>query len=261
MNCTIWRNSCLKLTLAAAFAAVCPLAQADTVTISDPYVGQNSSASGAASQASDVIGSYSEFDIDKLVFTAITPGNVTVQVDFNHAVPGSSNTADLALNPYVFPKATLPVGDLLFDVNGVDTFGVALVAHDGLIAGDLYQITNTYSSDHFLAGSGYYWRFGTPVQMDPNGAQLIGTGAAPVTVGLGGAEVQTTLSFATNAAFWNDLAAAGLSVHFESAVCANDVLDGRVTAPTPEPAQMVLFGTVLVIAMPLLSKKLRRTQI
>jgi hypothetical protein len=261
MHSLVSRDSCLKFALAAALAAACPLAHADSVTISDPYVGQISSASGAASQASDVIGNYSEFDIDKLVFTSITPGNITVQVDFNHAVSGSPATADLALNPYVFPKATLPVGDLLFDVNGVYTFGVALVAHDGLIAGDLYQITSTYSSDDFLAGSGYYWRFGTPVQMDPNGAQLIGTGAAPVTVGLGGAEVQTTLSFATNGTFWNDLTASGLSVHFGSAVCGNDVLDGRITAPTPEPAQMLLFGTVLLIAMPLLRKKLRRAQL
>jgi hypothetical protein len=97
--------------------------------------------------------------------------------------------------------------------------------------------------------------------MDPNGAQHVGAGAAPATVGIGGVEVQTTLSFATSANFWNDLAASGLSVHFESAVCGNDVLDGRITAPTPEPAQIALFGTVLLIAMPLLRKKLRRSQI
>jgi hypothetical protein len=120
MHSFISRDTCLKLALAAVLSAAIPLAHAD-ITTNDSYFGQSNSGSGASSQASDVIGSCNEFDIDKIVFIALTPGNVTVQVDFNHSVPGSSTTPDLGLNPYVFPKATLPVGDRLFD--GVDKYG------------------------------------------------------------------------------------------------------------------------------------------
>jgi hypothetical protein len=237
---------------------VCGGAQgyADTISIIDAYGGQNSSASGAASLASDVIGLYSEFDIDRIVFMSITPGNITAQIRFNHAVPNTL-TADLLLHAYSYPSVTLPVADLLFDVNGVFKYGVPLVSHDSLTAGALYQVQSVYTSDHFLNGSGYFWRFGTPVDIDPAGAVLLNAGTAPLTTGLGGEEVQTVLSFTPSSGFWNDLTAQGLSVHFASAVCGNDVLDGRITA-TPEPGSILLLGTVLVIGASALRKRFRR---
>jgi hypothetical protein len=60
---------------------------ADSVSIIDAYQGQNNSTSGPASLASDVIGLYGEFDIDRIIFTSITPGNITAQIRFNHALP------------------------------------------------------------------------------------------------------------------------------------------------------------------------------
>jgi len=240
------------LTLAAG-GAHC---YADSVSIIDPYQGQNNSGSGAASLASDVIGLYAEFDIDRIVFTSITPGNITAQVRFNHALPNTL-TADPSLQAYAYPGVTLPVADLLFDVNGVFTYGVPLVSHDSLTAGALYQVQSVYTSDHFLNGSGYFWRFGAPVDIDPAGAVLLNAGSAPVTTVLGGAEVQTVLSFTPSAGFWNDFTTQGLSVHFASAVCGNDVLDGRI-APTPEPGSILLLGSVLLIGTSLLRKRIRK---
>ena len=229
--------------------------RADSISIIDAYRGQNDAGSGPASVAADVIGSYSEFDIDRIVFTSLSPENVTAQVRFNHAIPNTL-TSDPSLQPYSYPSVTLPVADLLFDVNGVFEYGVPLVSHDSLTAGALYQVQSVYTSDHFLNGSGYYWRFGAPVGIDPLGAVLLDAGSAPVTTGNGGAEVQTLLSFTPSSGFWNDLTAQGLSVHFASAVCGNDVLDGRITA-TPEPGSILLLGTVLLIGMSALRRKIR----
>jgi hypothetical protein len=114
-----------------------------------------------------------------------------------------------------------------------------------------------YTSDHFLNGSGYFWRFGAPADINPAGAVELDAGSAPVTTALGGAEVQTVLSFTPSSGFFNDLTTQGLSVHFASAVCGNDVLDGRITA-TPEPGSILLLGTVLLIGATALRKKIRR---
>lgn len=228
---------------------------ADSVII-DPYKGQNNSGAGPASLAADVIGLDAEFDIDRIVFTSITPGNITAQIRFNHAFPNTL-TADPSLQAYSYPGVTLTVADLLFDVDGLLDYGVPLVSHDSLTAGALYQVQSVFTSDHFLNGSGYFWRFGVPVDIDPAGAVELDAGSAPVTTGRGGAEVQTVLSFTPSSSFWNDLTAHGLSVHFASAVCGNDVLDGRITA-TPEPGSILLLGTILSIGATLLRKKIRR---
>jgi hypothetical protein len=232
-----------------------PRCYADTVII-DPYQGQSNSGSGPASLAADVIGVYAEFDIDRIIFTSIAPGNITAQIRFNHALPNTL-TADPSLQAYVYPGVTLPVADLLFDVNGEFKYGVPLVSHDSLTAGALYEVQSVYTSDHFLNGSGYFWRFGAPVDIDPAGALLLDPGSAPVTTSIGGAEVQTVLSFTPSADFYNDLTAQGLSVHFASAVCGNDVLDGRITA-APEPGSILLLGSVLLIGATALRKKIRR---
>ena len=228
---------------------------ADIVTITDPYQGQNNSGAGPASLASDVIGAYSEFDVDRIIFTSLSSNNISAQIRFNHSVQGQPSLADLALHSYFFSPYTLPVADLLFDVNGTYTFGVPLVSHDGLVAGSLYQMLSVRTSNDYLSGSGYFWRFNTPVTINPIGATLLNAGAAPVTTGLGYAEVQTTISFTPNAGFWNDLTGPGLSVHFASAVCANDVLDGNIHA-TPEPGAIILFGTSLLLIVPILRRQL-----
>jgi len=229
--------------------------KADLVTITDLYQGQNNSGSGPATLASDVIGAYSEFDVDRIVFTSLSPNNISAQVRFNHSVQGNPALPDLGLHSYYFAPFTLPVADLLFDVNGTFTFGVPLVSHDGLLAGSLYQMLSARTSNDYLIGGGYFWRFNTPVAINPLGATLLNVGAAPVTIGLGYAEVETTLSFTPNADFWNDLTGPGLSVHFASAVCANDVLDGNIHV-TPEPGAIILFGTTLLLILPIVLRQL-----
>jgi len=229
--------------------------KADLVTIPDPYQGQNNSGSGPASLAADVIGAYSEFDVDRIIFTSLSSNNISAQVRFNHSVQGQPTLPDLTLHSYYFAPFTLPVADLLFDVNGTYTFGVPLVSHDGLAAGSLYQMLSARTSNDYLSGNGYFWRFNTPVAINPSGATLLNAGAAPVTIGLGYAEVQTTISFTPNADFWNDLTGPGLSVHFASAVCANDVLDGNIHV-APEPGAIMLFGTILLLIVPILRRQL-----
>ena len=65
---------------------------------------------------------------------------------------------------------------------------------------------------------------------------------APVVSPGGSTIYKVSVSFDPSNAFWTDLSTSGLSVHFASATCANDVIDGKVT----EPGTLLLLGGGLV---------------
>src|SRR5438552_5476280 len=204
------------------------------ITITVPYGGQNNSGSSNG----DVIGALGAFDIESLTFTQLSASGVTAGIRFNY------NFGDASLAPYTFAGSTIEVGDLLFSVGGSYRYGVALVSHDGLLAGKLYSILGTRSSDDYLGSSGLGYRTNTPVRINPTGAVVIGDGTVS-TANIGGYEVLSSLNFTPSASFLIDLSS-GLEVGFASAICANDIAQGHIDASAvPEPSTWLLFVTGL----------------
>ena len=210
------------------------IAYALPITVTDPYGGQNN----PGSSNGDVIGALGGFDIESLTFTQLGASGVTAGIRFNY------NFGDASLAPYTFAGNTIQVGDLLFSVGGAYRYGVALVSHDGLLAGKLYSILGALSSDDYLGSSGLTYRFNTEVRMNPTGAVVIGDGTVS-TSNIGGYEVLSNLNFTPSASFLTDLSS-GLGVEFASAICANDIAQGYIDAPSvPEPSTWLLFVTGL----------------
>jgi len=204
-------------------------AHALPVTFTDPYGGQNN----PGSSNGDVIGDLGRFDIESLTFTQLSASGVTAGIRFNY------NFGDATLTPYNFYGATLQVGDLLLSVGGTYRYGVALISHDGLVAGKLYSILGTRSSDDYLGSSGLTYRYNTPVRMNPTGAVMIGDGTVS-TQNIGGYELLSTFNFTPGGSFLIDLQSSGIGVQFASAICANDILTSM-----PEPSTWFLFVTGL----------------
>jgi len=222
---------------------VAPFAQALPYVINDPYQGQHPTGGGPASQAADVIGDYADFDVHSITVSMLSPALTTVSGRFNW------HGGDPSLAEYVDFGATMRVGDLLMSTNG-HQYGVALVSHDGLDAGDLYSITGTRTSDYYLGSfANYlYWRFNTPVRMDPTGATDLGVGTSTVS-NVGGNELEAVLNFSTSSSFWNDVAHSGIiTMSFASAICANDIVSGTVQHAVPEASSLGLIGVGLVLA-------------
>lgn len=163
---------------------------------------------------------------------------MTAEIRFNY------NFGDASLSPYTFAGSTIEVGDLLFSVSGAYRYGVALIAHDGLVAGKLYSILGARNSDDYLGSSGLGYRFNTEVRMNPTGAVVIGDGTVS-TQNIGGYELLSTLNFTPSGSFLIDLSS-GLEIEFASAICANDIVQGYVGAPSvPEPSTWLFFVTGL----------------
>jgi hypothetical protein len=203
------------------------------VTFSDPYGGQTN----PGSNNGDVIGPLGQFDIESLTVTQLSAGGVTAGLRYNY------NLGDASLAPYSFLGVTLHVGDLLFSVGGAYRYGVALISHDGLVAGKLYSIVGTKSSDDYLGSTGLTYRHNSPVRMNPTGAVAIGDGTVS-TLNIGGSEVLSTFNFTPGGSFLTDLDSSGLGAEFASAICANDIVEGLI-APTsvPEPSTWFLMMT------------------
>jgi len=241
-----------SLTLAGCVLALLPTvvsAAPFPVVITDPYAGQIS----PTSSNGDVIGTTGGFDIESVTISDIATREVTVHVEFNY------NFGEATLSPYRIFGVTMEVGDLLFSVNGAYKYGVALVDHDGLEAGDLYSITGTRDSNSYLGGSRLIWRYLTAVRMNPAGASHLGDGDVTVTP-IGGSELDAAITFRPGGELLVDLETLGLGVHFASAVCANDVIDGRIDptrVPVP-PSFALLAGGLLVLAV---ARRSRRREV
>jgi len=242
------------ITLAILWLAFSAAAFAGSFTVNDPFPG-----SSCASPGCDVIGDPMKFDIQKGTFTASgTSGQFDIFTNFG--------TANLA--PFAGAGAyNLFIGDLLFTVNGVVKYGVALTAHGetgnagartgggSLIAGELYQVLNVANgietSDQAMGTSGSIFRNGENVWLRNVSGSLSALALGNISViangnGTTGAELDIRINFAGNlpAGFVSDFNTAGFGISFAAATCANDIMTG--TNAVPEPMTMSLIGAGLL---------------
>jgi hypothetical protein len=225
----------------------------------------------------DVIGNIANYDIQKIDVTASAAWvSVKIYLNYGNNISGVSGTP-LALNSFSDAGMTLKMGDLLFydpsnpatvkyyDSYGNSTsfakylYGVPLMVHDNLAAGNLYQINYTADStplqtaDDLLNGGNF--RRDQPVWMDDPGAAATydttlaatGSGVTVAQVGDGttAAKYSVTIGFVPTAAFISTFTSSGsLGIQFASAICANDIITG--TTPfggnVPEPASIALIA-------------------
>lgn len=232
------------LIAAAAHLAVARAAHAWPIVISDPYGGNHNPAVTCCS--GDVIGALGGFDVRSLTFSTVSAAAIAGTIRFNYNF-GDATLADYAFDPAHPSGSTMRVGDLLFSKGGTYAYGMPLVNHDGLLAGNLYQISAVMTSNQFgLNPARYVWRFGAPVRIDTAGASLLGAGTA-TTANLGFYEVATSFEFAPGGAFYSDFTGGSLSARFASAICGNDVVEGQIPAvPEPPSGALLAVGAALL---------------
>jgi hypothetical protein len=243
-------------TLALLFVACTGFAGVITDPFNQSQAGCNYSLTSPFSNC-DVIGSELLFDIQKI--------SVTVSNSLLDAVIYTNYGGGSSLGPFTPPgtPTKLP-GDLFFydpadpTTSHYDSalsypefkFGVPLTNHDGLTAGDLYQILNfnaLQTAQQILDPTntqwqGLFFRRTEPTWM-PGGEPLAGNGTITVTnYGDGTTNAQFAIEVKVpnpSAAFLALISGGQIGIGFSSATCANDVLTGLV--PVPEPGSFVLL--------------------
>lgn len=202
-------------------------------TFYSPYLGQNP---GTAVDQLGVVGLNGQFDIQSVAFSNISPSNITVQIDFNY------NFGDTTLAPFSVYGITLNPGDLLL-TSGTQMWGVALSGHPGFTAGDLYSVDGFLTARQVLGNPNASYNPNDYVWLNNDGAQALLTAGSVSSVGIGGDEIQTTLSFTPSAGLYSQFAAGDVSFQFGAATCANDYITGTINpaSSVPEPASVLLL--------------------
>jgi hypothetical protein len=188
-----------------------------------------------------LVGDPLQFEIFQATLTTPTAGNsnyvLTVQTNYGVPIPGSSDTPPVsAVVPQVLYQGALySISDFLISWDGMD-YGVVLGAHDGYVAGNLYQAPGFQTSLQ-VTGTGFGTsRASIPVLLDAGGS-FAGTGAESGS--LTGNGVTTGLytivdTFAAPPGFLLD---GNFNIIMSSFVCANDLITGSGNSgQVPEPS-------------------------
>jgi hypothetical protein len=235
--------------LGAALAWGAGPARAGTL-FSDPYgVG-----------APDVLGSEANFDIRSLEVEELDRTTLKINLDLNYyggdmtvspfAVPGSSFAAvpvgvgDVLIQGrsslWAIPVG--PIGDAIGGIGGI-SYGVGEPVPVGQPAtripffpGSVYLVHGTLDAAQALGvDPADDLRADEPVWGVLEDSYPAFVGSFPVAQAMGGAEIGIQLRIDIGPAFYDDVSD-GYRVHFASATCACDVIDGAV----PEPAPLAL---------------------
>ena len=224
-----------KRCILSLFFLLAGTALADTFTLTDPFNQPGDS---------DVIGDKMKFDIERAVIM-FDPSMVTVSIRMNYDNP--------SLDPFTLDCLKLNIGDVLFEVNGVARFGVALHSHgsgsSAVTGGHVYEINDPAhgvltARDVLGDPHGWTYRPDELVWLNNRNGYLTDLGAGTVNVkqlqydGHNGPKYEITTQFALP----GDFPPAGsgmLAFRFAAATCANDVLKGNMV---PEPGTIGLLG-------------------
>lgn len=233
--------------------ALVPSVFASNFTITDPF---NTTCATPGSASCDVLGANSGFDIQRGEFEFNNTA-ATIRLYFNYGPNATS------LAPFNITQSTvLSLGDLFLSGNGF-YYGLALQSRNtavsgAIVGGVLYQINNPNgdltAAEALNSPAGLNYRPNEIVWIRNDGAGSITPAAlGGVSVvsggnGLTAAEFAVTISLTYAAgssvsANLNALTPGG--VHFTSATCGNDVMNG---ANVPEPATLGMIGGGLLLA-------------